>query len=134
MAEVLAEVMAKGAKAERGAGRVSWLTASHRVLRATGEALEFGDWRLPWTEVYEAELAAGRGDPLAPRWVLSVRHKGAQYRFGFDREPSWLAALPVQVRGLAPPRRRVYPLVSLAIRLLFVAVLAWWVVRSCGAL
>ena len=129
---VLHEAMAKGVRAEGAAGgRPSWLTAPLRVLRATDDALEFGDWRLPYAEIYDAELAAGQEGPIGPKWVLALRHQGARYRFGLDREPAWLAALPLEVRGLRPRRRSARPL-SLAIRVAFVLVLAWWVVRSCA--
>ncbi len=102
-----------------------WVTARRGWLKVMPDALECGDWRIPYAEIDEAVLFSIRSALLIPGYVLWVRSAGRTWQFGLNPGRFWKGELPFPVRReTATPG---YSPFATAVRIaLLAAVIVWF--------
>jgi hypothetical protein len=103
-----------------------WVLSRRGILRVTDETLHFGDWTIPYTLIDEAVLFRIR-QMFIPGYVLRVRSRGFVYQFGLNFGRFWEGELPFEAERKRA-RIRLTP-VRILLRVLFVAIVAYWIWR-----
>src|SRR3954454_16407518 len=126
MGEVIRKFMTKATISEGDDLRYSpnWLVARRGILRVTTDALECGDWRIPYAEMDDAALFSVRQN-LIPGYVRRVKAGGRIYKFGLTPTRFWRGELPFPVRREKSVLK--YSWFSLAVRVLLLLGLAYLV-------
>jgi len=73
------------------------VTSRRGKLYVMSDALELGDWRIPYSEIDEAILFSIR-QMFIPCYVLCVTSKGKTYQFGLNPGSFWEGNLPFPIR------------------------------------
>lgn len=119
---------AKGIEGETGPPSRSpaWATARRAWFRCYQDRVECGDWVIPATDVRDAVLYETRQGFL-PVSVLAVSTDARTFQFGFNPWARVAPHLPFAVR-----RERVrlgYSPVSIAVRVVLLGWIGWWLWR-----
>lgn len=131
MDEILHQCWTKATTAEGDDVRrsLSWVTARRARLRVTRHALVCGDWTIPYQEIQEAVLFSIYSI-FIPGYVLRVKTKDVTYQFGLNWGRFWQGELPFPVRR--ERRRLQHSVFSVAVRIMILALLAYWLWESLG--
>lgn len=128
MADLIRKCWTKGTKTEGTEIRRSfkWALARRGWLKVTSDALELGNWRIPYSEIDEAFLFSARSF-FIPYYVLCIKSKGITYQFGLNPGAFWSGTLPFPVK-----REKVrvgHSVFSIAIRIVLLLWIVRWLVR-----
>jgi hypothetical protein len=120
--------MTKASTAEGGDIRHSfnWVVSRRGILKVSTNALECGDWRIPYDTIEEAVLFSVR-QMFIPGYVLCVKAGGTIYQFGLNTGQFWRGELPFPVRREAARLR--YSWFSILVRLVAVGAVAYLLIR-----
>ena len=102
----------------------NWVVSRRGTLKVKKDALECGDWRIPFDEIEEAVLFSIWS--IVPGYLLRVKSKGKIYQFGLNWNPFWKKKLPFPVSR--EKRKLKYSPFSIIVRLIllgYVAYLVW---------
>lgn len=72
------------------------ISTQRGFLRVTTDALEFREWRIPYSDIDEAILFSVRS-LLIPGYILRVRSRGTTYGFSLSDGAFWRGDLPFPV-------------------------------------
>ena len=74
----------------------NWVVSRRAILRVFDDALECGDWRIPYDTIDEAVLFS-TWSMFIPCYVLRVSTDGTLYQFGLNPGSFWKGDLPFPV-------------------------------------
>lgn len=77
-------------------GTFQWKFARHADLQVMADALQIGDWRIPYSEIEEAVLIHTSAS-WQEGYVLRLKMPGETIRLGLDAVPYWEGELPFPV-------------------------------------
>ncbi len=103
---------------------MNWALARRAQLRVMPDALECGDWRIPYAEIDEGVLFRVPTALLIPAYVLRVKSKGKIWQFGLNPGKFWRGELPFPVTRESATMG--YSPLSLALRIVLAAILVIW--------
>jgi hypothetical protein len=106
----------------------NWVTSRRGILKVTSDALICGNWMIPYETVDEAVLFQTR-QCFITCYVLRIKAHGTIYQFGLNPGRFWKRELPFDVKR--EKMRLKYSVFSVAMRLVFVAALVYWLWTQC---
>lgn len=100
MSNLLHRCMTKATTAEGDDIRhsLNWVVSRRGSLRVMDDALECGNWRIPYDKIDEAVLFNTRANFVIPCYVLRVKTEGKIYQFGLNPGKYWRGELPFSAR------------------------------------
>ena len=126
--------MTKATTAEVDGPRHSanWVTSRRAKLHVFADRLQCRNWTIPYREMTSATLFRTKALFVIPFYVLHVVHAGTTYQFGLNPNRFWAGPLPFETNRESV--RMSYSPFSLAIRLLVVVALLYWLWTRRSAL
>jgi len=101
----------------------NWVVSRRGTLQVLSDALECGDWRIPYDSISEAVLFSTR-QMFIPCYVLRVAANGTIYQFGLNPGSFWKGDLPFPVKR--EKLRLKFSWFSIVVRVILLASIVYW--------